>query len=66
MTRTKFRDIWSQHQCEVKGCGKWLVCDGGMKPNRYSPLKTDSTSEWFPPGVVKDHTFTYFVSYTFL
>lgn len=32
--RTRFHEIWSSHLCDVKGCGTWLVCDGGLKPHR--------------------------------
>lgn len=33
--RSQFHAIWGSHKCEVKGCGLWLTCDGGMKPRRY-------------------------------
>ena len=33
--RSQFHAIWGSHKCEVKGCGEWLTCDGGMKPRRY-------------------------------
>ena len=33
--RSQFHAIWGSHKCEVKGCGQWLTCDGGMKPRRY-------------------------------
>ena len=32
--KTHFRNHWSSHQCDANGCGKWLICDGGMKPHR--------------------------------
>ena len=32
--KTHFRKFWSSHQCGENGCGRWLVCDGGMKPHR--------------------------------
>ena len=33
--KTYFRNHWSKHKCEEKGCGEVLVCDGGMKPHRW-------------------------------
>ena len=33
--RSHFHAMWGTHRCEVKGCGEWLTCDGGMKPRRY-------------------------------
>ena len=44
--KTHFRKYWSSHQCDAKGCGKWIIVDGGMKPHRmvcaakYSAIRT--------------------------
>ena len=32
--RDKFRENWSHHECDVKGCDSVLTIDGGCKPSR--------------------------------
>ena len=32
--RKRFRIKWSDHKCEVVGCGTAIISDGGMKPHR--------------------------------
>lgn len=31
---SEFHKNWSSHVCNVKGCGSWMICDGGLKPHR--------------------------------
>ena len=44
--KRKFRVNWGTHNCDVVGCGTWLICDGGMKPHhivcaaRYSGIRS--------------------------
>ena len=32
--KIKFREQWDKHSCQVDGCGKFLMSDGGMKIQR--------------------------------
>ena len=32
--RSQFRNYWSKHKCDVFGCGRSIIGDGGMKPHR--------------------------------
>ena len=32
--QTAFRNHWFNHRCDVKGCGKVMTVDGGLKPHR--------------------------------
>ena len=51
LLKTAFRRHWSDHKCQIKGCGEVLVCDGGMTPHRmvcaarYSGIRTYKQSD---------------------
>lgn len=34
--KIRFREQWDKHACEVDGCGKFLMSDGGMKIQRWN------------------------------